>query len=57
MNNTFSNALFQAININHIGVVRENESLILSCVARGTRNISFRWYKDKMFINVTESTK
>lgn len=48
---------FQSISINHMGIIRERDELILSCVARGSTTMAFRWFKDGIFVNVTEATR
>ncbi|KYB25425.1 uncharacterized protein LOC100142542 [Tribolium castaneum] len=46
----------QSVSINQIGPIRQNDEFILSCVARGSPTTSFRWFKDGVFVNVTEIT-
>ncbi|XP_044268389.1 uncharacterized protein LOC123013719 isoform X2 [Tribolium madens] len=46
----------QSVSINQVGTIRQNDEFILSCVARGSPTMSFRWFKDGVFVNVTEFT-
>ncbi|XP_071057708.1 uncharacterized protein [Onthophagus taurus] len=46
----------QGININQVGPIRENNDFILSCVAKGSPNVVFRWFKDGVFVNVSTSS-
>ncbi|XP_063921163.1 uncharacterized protein LOC135135989 isoform X2 [Zophobas morio] len=46
----------QSVSINQIGTIRQRDEFILSCVARGLPTMSFRWFKDGVFVNVTEFT-
>ncbi|KAK9753664.1 Immunoglobulin domain [Popillia japonica] len=46
----------QSVNINQGGVIREGGDFILSCVARGSPNVSFRWFKDGSFVNVSAAS-
>ncbi|KAH0815829.1 hypothetical protein GEV33_006961 [Tenebrio molitor] len=46
----------QSVSINQIGTIRQRDEFILSCVARGSPTMSFRWFKDEVFVNVTEFT-
>ncbi|KAH1027771.1 hypothetical protein HUJ05_001219 [Dendroctonus ponderosae] len=43
----------QSVDINQPGVIRENDEFILSCVARGSPSMTFRWFKDGTFVNLT----
>ncbi|KAF7283416.1 hypothetical protein GWI33_000645 [Rhynchophorus ferrugineus] len=43
----------QSVDINQAGVIRENDEFILSCVARGSPSMTFRWFKDGLFMNLT----
>ncbi|KAL1490851.1 hypothetical protein ABEB36_011536 [Hypothenemus hampei] len=43
----------QSVDINQQGVIRENDEFILSCVARGSPSMTFRWFKDGTFVNLT----
>uniref|UniRef100_A0A182REY5 Ig-like domain-containing protein n=1 Tax=Anopheles funestus TaxID=62324 RepID=A0A182REY5_ANOFN len=43
--------------INQKGPIRENTEFILSCVAQGSSTMSFRWYKNGYFVNVTKATR
>ncbi|CAG9764098.1 unnamed protein product [Ceutorhynchus assimilis] len=43
----------QSVDINQPGVIRENDEFILSCVARGSPSITFRWFKYETFVNLT----
>ncbi|XP_050505456.1 uncharacterized protein LOC114338937 [Diabrotica virgifera virgifera] len=47
----------QSLDINQIGIIRENDQFILSCVARGSPTITFRWFKDGTYINVTATSR
>ncbi|XP_058056477.1 uncharacterized protein LOC131207861 [Anopheles bellator] len=49
--------LLQSVVINQKGPVRENTEFILSCVAQGSSTMSFRWYKNGFFVNVTKATR
>uniref|UniRef100_A0AAR5P1W8 Ig-like domain-containing protein n=1 Tax=Dendroctonus ponderosae TaxID=77166 RepID=A0AAR5P1W8_DENPD len=42
-----------SVDINQPGVIRENDEFILSCVARGSPSMTFRWFKDGTFVNLT----
>ncbi|RZC38042.1 uncharacterized protein BDFB_006490, partial [Asbolus verrucosus] len=46
----------QSVSINQAGIIRQRDEFILSCVARGSPTMSFRWFKDGIFVNVTECT-
>ncbi|KAJ8918647.1 hypothetical protein NQ315_013153 [Exocentrus adspersus] len=47
----------QSLAINQQGLIRENDEFILSCVARGSPTMTFRWFKDGAFINVTSTSR
>ncbi|XP_056648749.1 uncharacterized protein LOC130453163 [Diorhabda sublineata] len=47
----------QSLDINQPGLIREEDQFILSCVARGSPTINFRWFKDGISINVTATRK
>uniref|UniRef100_A0A182J1P3 Uncharacterized protein n=1 Tax=Anopheles atroparvus TaxID=41427 RepID=A0A182J1P3_ANOAO len=49
--------LLQSVVINQKGPIRENTEFILSCVAQGSSTMSFRWYKNGYFVNVTKATR
>ncbi|KAJ8964500.1 hypothetical protein NQ314_004788, partial [Rhamnusium bicolor] len=46
-----------SVDINQAGIIRENDEFILSCVARGSPTMTFRWFKDGIFINVTSTSR
>lgn len=43
--------ILQSVSINRRGLIRSGEEFILSCEAKGPRNMSFRWFKDGLFVN------
>lgn len=45
------------MSINQQGIIREKDEFILSCVARGSPSIQFRWFKDGMFVNTSTSSR
>nr|XP_023024314.1 hemicentin-1-like [Leptinotarsa decemlineata] len=47
----------ESLAINQEGIIRENDEFILSCVARGSPTMSFRWFKDGIPINVTSTSR
>ncbi|XP_052896491.1 uncharacterized protein LOC128303547 [Anopheles moucheti] len=49
--------MLQSVVINQKGPIRENTEFILSCVAQGSSTMSFRWYKNGYFVNVTKATR
>ncbi|XP_055634797.1 uncharacterized protein LOC129774820 isoform X2 [Toxorhynchites rutilus septentrionalis] len=49
--------MLQSVVVNQKGPVRENTEFILSCVAQGSSTMSFRWYKNGFFVNVTKATR
>uniref|UniRef100_A0AAR5PIR0 Ig-like domain-containing protein n=1 Tax=Dendroctonus ponderosae TaxID=77166 RepID=A0AAR5PIR0_DENPD len=46
----------QSVDINQPGLIREDDEFILSCVARGSPSITFRWFKDGTFVNLTHAS-
>lgn len=46
---------FQSVAINQPGTIRENDEFILSCVARGSPTMTFRWFKNGILINATST--
>uniref|UniRef100_A0A8D8PDV1 Sushi, nidogen and EGF-like domain-containing protein 1 n=1 Tax=Culex pipiens TaxID=7175 RepID=A0A8D8PDV1_CULPI len=49
--------MLQSVVVNQKGPVRENTEFILSCVAQGSSTMTFRWYKNGFFVNVTKATR
>ncbi|XP_040163581.1 uncharacterized protein LOC120900535 [Anopheles arabiensis] len=49
--------MLQSVVINQKGPIRENTEFILSCVAQGSSTMSFRWYKNGYYVNVTKATR
>ncbi|XP_062546548.1 uncharacterized protein LOC134212578 [Armigeres subalbatus] len=49
--------MLQSVVVNQRGPVRENTEFILSCVAQGSSTMTFRWYKNGFFVNVTKATR
>ncbi|KAG5870509.1 hypothetical protein JTB14_012630, partial [Gonioctena quinquepunctata] len=47
----------ESLAINQEGLIRENDEFILSCVARGSPTMTFRWFKDGIPINVTSTSR
>lgn len=45
------------VRINKLQPIYEGQEFILSCLAIGSPNMTFRWYKDNIFINVTTPSK
>ncbi|CAH0555811.1 unnamed protein product [Brassicogethes aeneus] len=43
----------QSFTVNQVGILREGDEFILSCVAKGSPSMIFRWFKDGLLINVT----
>ncbi|XP_060528944.1 uncharacterized protein LOC132703606 isoform X2 [Cylas formicarius] len=43
----------QSLDINQFGEINENDEFILSCVARGSPTMNFRWFKDGAAVNLT----
>ncbi|XP_023311270.1 LOW QUALITY PROTEIN: uncharacterized protein LOC108910229 [Anoplophora glabripennis] len=50
-------SLEKSLAINQQGVIRERDEFILSCVARGSPTMTFRWFKDGVFVNVTSTSR
>lgn len=48
---------FQSVGINQKAPIREGTEFIISCVAHGSPQIAFRWFKDGVFINTTRSNR
>ncbi|KRT86063.1 Immunoglobulin, partial [Oryctes borbonicus] len=44
----------QSVGVNPGGIIHEGDDFVLSCSAQGSPNMSFRWYKDGMFVNITQ---
>ncbi|KAK9738449.1 Immunoglobulin domain [Popillia japonica] len=44
----------QTIRVTPGRIIHEGDDFILSCSAQGSPNMSFRWYKDGMFVNITQ---
>ncbi|XP_058449238.1 uncharacterized protein LOC131429205 [Malaya genurostris] len=49
--------MLQSVVVNQKSPVRENTEFILSCVAQGSSTMTFRWYKNGFFVNVTKATR
>lgn len=47
----------QSVGINQRAPIREGTEYIISCVAHGSPQIAFRWFKDGVFINTTRSNR
>ncbi|XP_043481045.1 uncharacterized protein LOC122510454 [Leptopilina heterotoma] len=49
----------QSLRINQVNEhqVRLGDQFILSCVAQGSYNIAFTWYKDNMLVNMSKATR
>lgn len=48
---------FQSVKVNRPGVIRKGDEFIISCTAQGSSHMTFRWYKDGIFVNVTKATR
>lgn len=49
--------LFQSVEVNRPGIIAEGEQYIISCIAQGSSRMTFGWYKDGIFVNVTKATR
>ncbi|XP_068086168.1 uncharacterized protein [Anabrus simplex] len=49
--------LLQSVRVNQDRPIRENDEFILSCVAQGSSYMTFRWYKDGVFVNESKSIR
>ncbi|XP_033219587.1 cadherin EGF LAG seven-pass G-type receptor 2-like [Belonocnema kinseyi] len=49
----------QTLRLNQVNehVVRLGDQFMLTCVAQGSYNINFTWYKDNMLINMSKATR
>uniref|UniRef100_A0A0C9RMD4 BAI3 protein n=1 Tax=Fopius arisanus TaxID=64838 RepID=A0A0C9RMD4_9HYME len=49
----------QSLRVNHVNErdVRLGDQFILSCIAQGSDEIKFIWYKDDMLVNMSKSTR
>lgn len=47
----------QSVSVNYKTAVRNNDEFILSCEARGSPNMVFRWYKNGIYVNQTKATR
>ncbi|XP_019873401.2 uncharacterized protein LOC109601592 isoform X3 [Aethina tumida] len=46
----------QSFTVNQPGILRRGDEVILSCVARGSPSMTFRWFKEHLSINVTSES-
>ncbi|KAG8260941.1 hypothetical protein J6590_085670 [Homalodisca vitripennis] len=48
----------QSLRLNHPKMqVRQGEEFVLSCIVQGSSHLSFRWFKDGVFVNITKSRR
>ncbi|XP_055301227.1 uncharacterized protein LOC129567889 [Sitodiplosis mosellana] len=47
----------ESVSINYKSAVRHSDEFILSCEARGSAKMVFRWYKNGVYVNQTKATR
>lgn len=48
---------FQSVNVNYKSAIRHNDEFRLTCDAFGSPHMTFRWYKNGIYVNQTKATR